>query len=203
MNQKLLASLVSFLKSRAGVTIVIAICLTGILTIVPLFLIVSDGTRTENLISLLRREHGSIGSFDTKGAKAPSTGSVRQIGFWTPSQETADSVEKDTRAMLRPQDNWQRITEAKVDEFAERLATKFKGRMSGYRRYRTVGRGTTHTKVGWWWVVTVPMDLKTQELVQTYIDFWYKGWLDVRENLYVEETNYSVSYLGKGDDAHR
>ena len=46
------------------------------------------------------------------------------------------------------------------------------GKVRGYRRYEVIGAGLSHTKAGYWWVVTADNDYKVADLLASYHRFW-------------------------------
>lgn len=120
---------------------------------------------------------------------------LRQLQFWTPSEETGKYLEKDRNGNIPPDDKWQDITTQKVEGFDTEIAKLIEDRkIDGYRRLRVFGHGRHRFKAGWWWVMTVYPDFKTDDFIKEYATYW-----NTSKTIYVEEINNEPHYVGQSE----
>jgi hypothetical protein len=88
-----------------------------------------------------------------------------QIGFWTPSARTKETVDVK---------KWETIeSDETLDVFANRL---MKAKIiEGFRRYEVIGEGIGSKKVGAWWVSTNGANFQLKNFLREYADFWKPG----------------------------
>jgi len=119
---------------------------------------------------------------------------MRQLQFWTPSEETAKYL-RDANGRISEEDKWQEVSEQKIEGFDKELAQEIANRkVDGYRRYRELGQGRHRFKAGWWWVMTVYSDFKTDDFVREYAKYWATN-----KTVYIEEMASDPRYMGDAE----
>lgn len=102
------------------------------------------------------------------------------VQFWTPSAKTKEADDAV---------DWEKFdSNDKLDDFADQLVKSSNGKVRGYRRYEVIGAGLSHSKAGYWWVVTVDNDYKVSDLLAFYHYFWKNP-----EAVYIEVLRSRVS----------
>lgn len=112
---------------------------------------------------------------------------AKLVQFWTPSEETQQFL-KDSSGSIVDTEKWQEVTPEKVTAFDQQIAARKD--VDGYRRYRVMGHGRTKFKAGWWWIMTVRNDFKTEDFVKDYSQFWKNP-----NTVYIEELVSDPQYV--------
>lgn len=176
----ILGQVFSYPNSWKGLLALIAICLT-IVSSIFVGLVYARGENIALFGAWVGSDTHSIDRFVINEKGERKRYDTYQIGFWTPSPETAKTYKSDNST---PLPLWQsQVDDAKVDDFGDKLRSI--PMVNGYRRSPVIGHGQTNYKAGYWWVVALDKRVPVEQVIYLYRKHWSLPSSEP-QNIYVE-----------------